>query len=294
MRRALVLAAALLGCQGESKAPAPERRQTTLAVPARTVAAYVPRQEPVVLAGAGAEPRAPLRYALARGTTQRIELETRAKGRQLSGSSWSEVVELPVMTTAFTIATGESGAVVVEASAGPAEGAWALVAGRAFQLVADEQLRFGGLSFADGGPIGRAILDEAAQRLLALAVPVPTEPVGIGATWRVVTLLRQRPALVKQTATYTLLAREASRWTIGVELARVAEPQTAEDPGLPADTAVDVVALVVRISGQLHVDPSRAFPAGTLATSSTLHIKVRSSTAVAEQMFEDESRIEIR
>ena len=296
MRHAVLVAAALLGCRGESKAPDPDRRQTTLAVPDPQVRtdSVTPRQDPVVLVDAGSEPRAALRYAIAPESTQHLALETHAKGRQVVGSKWSELAELPVMKTEYTITAAGNGALTVEAGEGPAEGAWALIAGRRFQLIGDDQQRFGGLGFADGGPIGRASLDEVAQRLLALSVPVPGDPVGIGGTWRVVTLLRQRPALVKQTATYTLLARDAARWKVGVELVRIAEPQTAEDPGLPTGTSVDVVALVVRISGQLQIAPSRAFPTGELATSSTMHIKIKSAAGVAEQLFEDQSRIQIR
>lgn len=294
MSRALTIAALLAtGCQTDVTEPAPDTRHAPLAVPAASTAApAVPRQEPVILVAAGAEPRTPLRYAPA--VPQRLALETHAKGRQFSAGAWSRDTAAPPMTTVLEVTEAERGSLAIATLDGPRDGAWALLAGRHFTLATDDQARFGGLSFADAGPTGPAILDEAAQRLLALRVPVPSEPVGVGATWRVTTILRQRPALVTQTATYTLVARDAAHWSVGVELSRIAEPQVAEDPGVPAGTTVDVVALVLRVSGQLAIDPARALPTGDLSTTSTLHLKIATAGDVTEQLFEDESHVSAR
>jgi hypothetical protein len=63
---------------------------------------------------------------------------------------------------------------------------------------------------------------------------------------------------------------------------------------VPEGTTVDVVALVLRMSGTLVIDPARPFPTGDLATSSTLHLRLRTQSGSTEQMFEDESRILVR
>ena len=87
--------------------------------------------------------------------------------------------------------------------------------------------------------------DEVIQRLLSMIVPLPAEPVGAGARWRVVTILRQRPAYVKQTAIYTLSsAAVASKagpatWKLHIKLTRVGEQQAIQDPLLPPGATAD-------------------------------------------------------
>lgn len=286
-----VVLAALLVAACRDQAPPTETQSVTVGVPRPT---EPPRQESVVLLDAGAEPRTQLRYAVLPDAVQHLHLETTAKGRELAGGAWTEPQELPVMRTGFEIRATEGGALHITALDGPTDSAWTLLAGRSFTLLGDDRARYGGLAFADDGPTGRAILDEAAQRVLALRVPVPDEAIGTGASWRVVTLLRQRPALVKQTATYRVRGRDGARWTIDVELTRIAEPQRAEDPGVPEGTNVDVVALVLRLSGTLVIDRSQPFPTGDLSSRSTLHLSIRSGSGTTEQLYEDESRILVR
>src|SRR5690606_33184804 len=97
---------------------------------------------------------------------------------------------------------------------------WRSVEGRRVAIEVDPRGQLGQLVFADDptGARSQEGKDELAQRLLVMLVPLPDEPVGVGASWRAVTMLRQRPAIVKQTATYTLLERTSAGWKLGVEL----------------------------------------------------------------------------
>jgi len=134
--------------------------------------------------------------------------------------------------------------------------------------------------------------DELAQRLLSLIVPVPVEPVGTGASWRVVTILRQGPAYAKQTATYTLTSRTAGAWKVHAQLQRVGEEQRISDPSLPPGTTADLLAMFRNVEGDIEIDPAQPLvTGGSLAIESRLHVKLQAPGQTAaqalEQIFED-------
>ncbi len=282
-RGTLTLLVALTACRGKDE-PAVERRPT---VELDTI----PRLESVRLLAPGTGDRQLLRYTLAAPSTHAIE--TTVTARQLEGAAWSEPRTLPPMQSGFTV-TPASDALRVRTLPGTTTGAWALIADRTFSITSDDRGRASAFAIADQGASGAAIVDELAQRWLALVVPLPEEPVAVGATWRAVTVLRQRPAIVKQTATYTLTSRTAERWEIGVELSRVAAPQQAIDPGVPEGTQVDVVALVTRLGGTLAIDPRRPLPTGELTLTSTLHLRLRGAAGVTEQIYDDTAIVRAR
>jgi hypothetical protein len=137
------------------------------------------------------------------------------------------------------------------------------------------------------------------QRLLALIVPVPAEPVGAGASWRAVTILRRGPAVAKQTAIYTLIARGPARWKLHVKLQRVGQRQQIVDPGLPPATSAELVALLRALEGDVEVDPTLPLIAGgALTVESQLHARLQPPAsagqprlAIVEQMFEDTGKV---
>ncbi|MGE0549019.1 MAG: hypothetical protein AB7O24_10760 [Kofleriaceae bacterium] len=313
--RFLVAIALAVGCRSEEarQLPRPSPSDAPAATPP-TVPLQVHRfEEPKLklpslvtfsLLEPGKQPAEPLRYALAPGESiQRSKMTLTS--RRLANGTWGKQEAMPPIehTLGATVTSADQPIVIrgqpakIVGAATP-EATQYLEAlkpfeGRDLTVPFDARGQLGELRFADDPTTARSqpAVDELAQRLLAVIVPVPDEPVGIGAKWRVVTILRQRPAVVKQTATYTLVARSKTAWKIGVEISRVGEPQTLIDPAIPPDTIVELVALVRMFKGTLDVNPTRPLATGNLDVTSSLHIHItRRNEGRSEEIVEDTSR----
>lgn len=254
----------------------------------------------LVSAGSGA--LAPLRYALAPGTIDYL-LETRMKSRALQDGAWTTPIEQAPLRNGFAIAPGDKagflavralpieiiGTKTPEAAAHAAT--WTKnLANRRLAVTVDDRGQLGTLDFQDDpnrtqDPSAR---EDATQRWLGTLVPLPAEPVGIGASWRVTTALRQGLAVMKQTGTYTLTARTPKAWTIHAVVRRDAEDQTVTDPRFPPGTTTEVVAIVRTLEGDLTVMPARPLGTGTLAVDSRAHLRITPPKgAMSENILED-------
>ena len=252
--------------------------------------------------------RAPLRYAFARGTVD-YPVETRLKSRHLENGAWSPIVEQPPFRDGFAIAAGDRpGLLAIRALPADIGGTktpeaeqymatWtALLGNRRMTATVDDRGQLSALELSDDlqhtkGPAAR---DEAMQRLLGMVVPLPEQPVGVGASWRVTTALRQGTAIVKQTATYTLTARSATEWKIHVKLRRDAEPQPVDAGALPQGTLVELVAIFRVLEGDVTVMPTRPLGVAKLALESRVHAKITPPHEVPiEQLLEDTGELEM-
>jgi len=161
---------------------------------------------------------------------------------------------------------------------------------RRLTVAVDARGQLGAIEFADDPTNARSApaKDELVQHLLASSVPLPAETVAPGARWQVVTVLRQGPAYVKQTATYTLVTR-GKRWTIAATIQRVGEEQTVSDASLPKGASADLIALFRQLVGSVIVDPQRPLPVGGgLTVESRLHVKIAvPGQPPVEQVLED-------
>jgi len=243
-----------------------------------------------------------LRYRRSPGSRTYLT-RTHLTSRELTAGTWGATITLPPITNPFAIITPPTGALTLRAERGATDessprarqylASWNILVDHAITLELDERGQLGAVRFAGPPPTPTAV-DELTQRLFAMTVPLPEEPVGDGARWRVITVLRQPPAIVKQTATYTLIARHP-RWKIDVHIQRIAEPQPLHDPTLPAGVAAELVGGVRELRGTVEVDPAQPLPTGELAVSSTLHLRFATrGSAQDEQIFEDTGTIELR
>ena len=264
----------------------------------------LPRQDAFALLERGQDPASPLRYARAPGAVEQL-VETRLRSRHAQADAWSPWTSLDVRD-GFGVTTAAPGPLALRPlapeSLAPSADAdaylhgWRALQDRRLTIAVDDRGQLGTAVFNDDPRTAHSAqeLDEIVQRLLGTLVPVPVEPVGIGARWRVVTILRQRPAVVKQTATYTLAARTAKRWTIAVDMQRIGEQQLLDDPGLPDGTTAELVALVRHYAGTVEIDPARLLPTGgSLAIDSRMHLRVGHlpGPIYEEQVFEDEGTL---
>ncbi|HUJ60110.1 MAG TPA: hypothetical protein VLX92_16505 [Kofleriaceae bacterium] len=263
----------------------------------------VPRQIAFELLDPGKGPRSELRYVRAPGTTTYAS-QTRLETRQLANSVWGPTQKLPALDDGFAITVEAPGTpLLLRPLPGTAAAksdladqylaAWHAFEGRRLTVAIDDRGQLGAIVFADDPTNARSAdqTDEIAQRLLATLVPLPAEPVAIGAKWRVATVLRQRPVIAKQTATYTLTGKTATGWTIAVEIRRIAEPQVIVDPAVPKGASAQLVAMLRRIDGTVAVDPHDVLPTGTLTATTTMHLRIRLGAQMTEQILDDTASI---
>lgn len=267
----------------------------------------LPREESFQLLDPGKGRKATLRYALAAGTLASV-VEINISSRQLARDGFTRPTALPAIRDGFAITIaaeqpnqlalralrGESATRSPEADAYLAP--WRkLLENRHITAAVDPRGQLSTITFLDdrAGTRSARARDELAQRLLAAIVPLPVEPVGTGASWRVATVLRQGPAYAKQTATYTLVSRTADRWKLRIKLQRVGEAQRVADPSLPSGTIADLVALFRLLEGDVEVDPTYPLiAAGSLTVESRLHVRLQTpQQPLTEQILEDTGKV---
>lgn len=254
----------------------------------------LPLRESFTLHSAGAAPRRLRRYALEPGP-RRYALTATLRARLLTGETPvdAEPQPVPPFRESFVVEPagrgprlswlGEpphvEGAAAAAATAAPYLQRWkGLLAGRRATFALDARAMPEGVTFAEELPPAarRPERDELTQRLLGLAVPLPAEPIGRGASWTAVTVLRQGLGVVKQTARYELLEASARRLTLSVDVRRVGEEQRLDAPGLPAGASVELVALFRAITGQVELDLGCPLPvAGALTVEARAHQRLR-------------------
>jgi hypothetical protein len=265
MRAVVAIVAALAACQGR-----PRERDATPPVEAargvtldRTADPLAPPEIPLPaevrfrLLAPGAEPREPLRYRRAAAEERTITTTIATRSRVLADGAWGPLTEQPPVRQA--LAARAEGDRLLLRVVEPAP-AWRALKGRRATATIDARGRITALAFADvpgdaGAPSGRpdGPRDELWQQLLGLAVPLPDEPVGVGARWEVRTNLRVGAASLTQSATYELLAASADAWTIRVRARRIGEPQSA--PG-----GAELVGLFREVRGDVVVGPDDPLP----------------------------------
>ncbi len=93
-------------------------------------------------------------------------------------------------------------------------------------------------AFVDGGfdasgldPTLAPTIQQLESQLANISVPLPTEPVGIGATWDVATAVDSQGFTFCNTVSYTLTSFDGDAYELGVETAQRAEPATIEQDG---------------------------------------------------------------
>jgi hypothetical protein len=265
----------------------------------------LPKQESFTLLDPGKGERAVLRYALAPGSVAFLAQSTLST-RRLSQGAFTKPVELPLIRDGFGVTVAAERPGVLAMLPLPAESAtpsldadsylmpWrSMLQNRRITVSFDDRGGFSSVVFNDDPTNTRSAKakDELVQRLLTLIVPMPVEPVAPGASWRVVTILRQGPVYAKQTATFTLTSRGATSWKLHAKLQRVGEEQRISEPSPPGTptTTVDLIALFRVLEGDIEVDPRQPLIAGgSFTIESRLHVKVHTpGMPTTEQIFED-------
>jgi hypothetical protein len=283
-------AAALLAACGED--PEDVAPTTTTAAPGEVVVPDAPEPQ---LAGPqleilehGAEPRTDLRLQLEPGTTSTGTMQF-VMGFQVEQPG-EEPVEQPSpvvrsdMAVTVVEAAGDEyqveityGPVAVEEPEGAPPGMYDALGE---QLAALEETTGtarindrgaaveGSFALPEGlDPDTAAQLEAMSSQIEQLTPPLPPEPVGVGAKWKVTQELSFAGIVTTQSTNYTLTALDGDDYTLELTILQSADPQQLEQPGaLPTDQ-LQIQQLQVMAEGTLQSSLRHLVP--TEATSQT-------------------------
>ncbi|MEZ4404113.1 MAG: hypothetical protein R3B06_29090 [Kofleriaceae bacterium] len=314
---------AALGCGRRRAAPAPADaaeapvvlRQTAPAPTAPpTPPPAMPREVRAALLEAGAAPRSVRRYQHTSTAERTMVVTVRATTRSFHDGAWHGPTELPPFRDGFGVAVGPGGdadhptlllrglpaavdggdgAARAEAEAGLAR--WrALLERRRLTVTIAATGRLERTSFVDDPqgtrPDALAAADELAQRWLAFAVPLPSEPIGVGARWQVDSILRQGGTYLSQTARYRLTAVDGERLTVEVELDRLGEPQPIGLAGVDAR----LLGLVRAVRGTVTLTTATPLPiAGALTVTHSSHARFQLAGGPVDELTDDHATLTI-
>ncbi len=258
----------------------------------------LPRYKSLTVKHAGKAPTRLLTYRPDDKARQFV-VSARVKSRELAAGTWSEFVALPEIRYGLGLQAvpAETGPTTVnirglEAEVGKPSQSDAKRAENAVRVANDFLVRYrkhlerrratatidatgrpGSLTLSPDlakSPENPRITHEFQQLMLEGIVPLPGEPVGVGARWRAVTLLRRGPGVVTQTGEYELLSATDDRLEIRAEITQIGERQLIAAPGAPNSVSAELVALFWQIRGKLEVSLGSFTP-----TSGTLEVEMR-------------------
>lgn len=107
----------------------------------------------------------------------------------------------------------------------------------------------------DTGPITdpalRSTLDSLTSQLTNLTAPLPAQPVGVGASWRVDRSATLNGVRTDTSTTYTLQARAVNDYVLDVVQEATAPSGPTELPGLPAGVTASIESFVLQSTGEV-------------------------------------------
>lgn len=109
-------------------------------------------------------------------------------------------------------------------------------------------------------------------------VPLPEEPIGVGASWTVLQDVKESGLALQQTKTYTVKSIQGSKVELGVTLEQQGDHRSFKMDNLPEGTTADLVALVSNGEGTASIRLDRLFP-----LSNTLKQDFEARVAVGQQ-----------
>ena len=319
-----ILALGIAGCQGGRK---PEKRREEVApAPATRLGAKVlnpprdlrfeddfplPSIGAVELGEAGAKPRARRRYAL---TSQPGQLAITASLRvvEIINGERGETATLPQISYGLgfsTVSDSDAGKVAhffatpaaITDIEGKSEQAQELAKAQVALFQQHVEKRRGSVAIDDRGGLGKVefigkqadarTLHAVEQLFIEAVIPLPSEAIGVGATWRQVTLLRRGLHAVKQTATYRLVAANDDLLRVAVAINQLGEPQLVNPADLPPGTGAELIILRWQAAGELDLDLTRPTPSGQLAVTLTVHGRIQTQARLNDVFTESEGTL---
>jgi hypothetical protein len=138
------------------------------------------------------------------------------------------------------------------------------------RVTTDGRILDSDLSIGDGfDPLVTSLLEQLGNQFKQLAVQVPNEPVGVGASWRSTNTLSLLGLDLAQVTTFTLSSVDGRRLELTSTLEQVLLDGDAEFPGLPEGTEVVVDEWDVSGTGTSTVDLTTFVGIGSATVTGT-------------------------
>jgi hypothetical protein len=257
----------------------------------------LPKLDSAKLLEPGKGKRTAYRYAMTGESKRVFTVATTVKTRELAGGAWTERIEVPEVSFGLELThpakSADKGLRVFARALEPtiADGSptgktaatqliaryRALVEGRRATIENGGRGLPGKVTVTGLTPDddGARPAQELNTMLAQSVVPFPEEPIGVGAKWKVVIMLRRGEAVVKQTAVYELKKVEGTQLTIDQHIKQVGENQYLFSPDLPKGVTSELIAFFWETRGTVTVDPSVLTPvAGSITVELRVHGKL--------------------
>ena len=257
----------------------------------------------VALVEAG-DGRTLLRYHPAEGSTSRAEMVLDVSLRQVIDGRRAPAVDTPPMRLVMSITVDDVAAdgtiserFVVEEYEVVDDGADPAVV-EAMQAELDQLVGMSGrYTMTNRGivtdatinemeltnPMLEQTLDQFRSQLSALAVPLPEEEVGEGASWDAALAMRLFGIEFNTVFRFEVLKIEGDEITVDVRYEQTMVRGAAEIPGVPADVRVAVKGGSIHGEGESVMDLGEVFPSRSATTASgTMALTMRSEGETAE------------
>lgn len=111
------------------------------------------------------------------------------------------------------------------------------------------------------------LLVQLQKSLRDAGTPLPTEPVGVGARWRLTDQLDDRGMLIERVTTYTVRDLSERTATLDVTVTAIAASTELRDPSLPPGTTASLTSLKGEGQGSLTLDFRRVLPVSSDLTN---------------------------
>jgi hypothetical protein len=107
-----------------------------------------------------------------------------------------------------------------------------------------------------------------------MSSPLPEEPVGVGAKWKVIQLIESNGMNVKQTTVHTLKEIKGKAIEIAIEQAQTADAQELKTPGVPTGTTTKLLSLDSTGAGKMQFVSSDLFPFSSMKSDSKIGMEM--------------------
>lgn len=268
------------------------------------------------LLDAGAEPRSDLSYALNKGSTQKLRMTMDMVMGMKMGSQALPPTTIPTMTMLLDMTTTDKNPsgewrieskltqVTINPKGGQQE---QFAAAMRPQIETMEGLGMGYWINAKGRvrdvniDVPKSVPDAAQQMLQgmnqsfeSMVAPLPSEPVGLGARWQVVSRMASSGADLLQSAVYKLKSRDGAKVTLDVTLLQLAANDTIKPPGMPPEISAQVRSFNSGGSGTSQIDTQHVAPeVGSMTLKTTMNISMRGAGPNDESSVETETKVQI-
>lgn len=252
----------------------------------------------------GGDNRTLLRYHPDEGTTARAEMVLDVSLRQVIDGRRAPNVDTPPMRLVMAITVDDvsddgtiSERFVVEAYEVVDEGADPAVV-EAMQAELDQLVGMSGrYTMTDRGIVTDAVIDEMEltnpvleqtldqfrSQLSTLAVPLPEEEVGVGATWDAAVAMDLFGIGFNTALRFEVVAIDGDEITVDVRYEQTMVRGPAGIPGVPPDVRVAVKGGTIRGEGESVMDLGEVFPSrSTTSASGTMALTMRSEGETVE------------